>query len=320
MGKKTTIGIPAYNEEKYIGKTIESALGQADEIIISDNFSTDGTEDICQKYISMYPYIKYFRNEKTVSMIENWIRLIHLSDCDYFMYLGAHDLLSNNYVNILKESMEQSNSILAFATSLHVDHNYSFMSVYKCPYASDLLNDNKAFRYLSYIKNFYNGTMYYGLIKKKFLDKAIDYLDKFPFKYTDNTTLAILVTMGKFSFAAKASYYRVYPRKPYADCYEFWNRMLKDIYQETYDPCLHYPELIPANVFRIQYEIAREVAYELDDPEDYLKKVYNILVNRSLAESSVHRVITRVLAQLLDEDLMSEQKIMKNNAHKAEKE
>lgn len=309
MRKKTTIAIPAYNEEKYIGKTIDSALGQADEIIISDNASTDATADICQEYITKYPYIKYIRNEKTISMIENWIRLVHLSDCDYFMYLAAHDLLSNNYVKILRESMEFSNSILAFATSLHVDQNYSFMSVYQCPYASDLLNENKAFRYLSFIKNFYNGTMYYGLIKKKYLDKGIEYLDKFSFKYTDNTTLAILVTMGKFSFAGNASYYRVCPGKPYSDCYEFWNTMLKDIYKETYDPSMHYPELIPANVFRIQYEIAREVACELDDPEGYLKKVYDILVHRSLQESSVHKVITRVLTQLLEEDLISGQKM-----------
>ena len=61
--KKVTIMIPTYNQAKYISKAIESALNidySNIEVIVSDDCSTDNTEEVISKYLedNRFKYIK----------------------------------------------------------------------------------------------------------------------------------------------------------------------------------------------------------------------------------------------------------------------
>jgi glycosyltransferase involved in cell wall biosynthesis len=47
---KISAVIITYNEELFIDKCLASLDGIADEIVVVDSFSTDGTEEICKKY------------------------------------------------------------------------------------------------------------------------------------------------------------------------------------------------------------------------------------------------------------------------------
>jgi glycosyltransferase involved in cell wall biosynthesis len=47
---KISAVIITYNEEMFIDKCLSSIEGVADEIIVVDSYSTDGTEEICKKY------------------------------------------------------------------------------------------------------------------------------------------------------------------------------------------------------------------------------------------------------------------------------
>lgn len=42
--------IITYNEERNIERCLNALIGVADEIVVVDSFSTDGTEDICKRY------------------------------------------------------------------------------------------------------------------------------------------------------------------------------------------------------------------------------------------------------------------------------
>ncbi|HSV27878.1 MAG TPA: glycosyltransferase [Sedimentisphaerales bacterium] len=58
-----SVVIPAYNIGEYVGRAIESVLSQthkADEIIVVDDGSTDGTADVIKKYV---PRVKYVHQE-----------------------------------------------------------------------------------------------------------------------------------------------------------------------------------------------------------------------------------------------------------------
>ena len=49
-----SIGMPVYNGELFIQRAIESILAQTFtdfELIISDNNSTDSTQEICEKFL-----------------------------------------------------------------------------------------------------------------------------------------------------------------------------------------------------------------------------------------------------------------------------
>ena len=68
------IGLPVYNGERFITQTIESILNQTMTnfiLVISDNASTDRTEEICKAYVDVDKRIKYVRNSTNVGINQN---------------------------------------------------------------------------------------------------------------------------------------------------------------------------------------------------------------------------------------------------------
>lgn len=67
---KISAVIITYNEEQFIEKCLASLQGVADEIVVVDSFSTDGTEEICKKY--NVKFIKHpfegFRDQKNYAL------------------------------------------------------------------------------------------------------------------------------------------------------------------------------------------------------------------------------------------------------------
>jgi len=63
-----SICIPTYNRSKYLKQTIESLVVQDEfisgrvEIVISDNASTDNTEEVVKIFTEKYTNIKYYKN------------------------------------------------------------------------------------------------------------------------------------------------------------------------------------------------------------------------------------------------------------------
>ena len=47
---KISVVVITYNEEKNIGRCLESVKDIADDIVVVDSFSTDSTEEICKKH------------------------------------------------------------------------------------------------------------------------------------------------------------------------------------------------------------------------------------------------------------------------------
>ena len=70
-----SICIPTYNRAEYLDKSLYSIISQKDfssndvELVISDNASTDNTEEIVRKYQKLYSNILYFKN--SINIFEN---------------------------------------------------------------------------------------------------------------------------------------------------------------------------------------------------------------------------------------------------------
>ena len=97
-----SIGIPVYNEERYIDLTIDSLLAQDYpnlEVIISDNASTDRTSEICQARSKSDPRIRYFRSEQNEGAVNNFNTAFRWSTGKYFMWAGAHDLWAPTFIS-----------------------------------------------------------------------------------------------------------------------------------------------------------------------------------------------------------------------------
>ena len=64
-----SIGLFLYNGERFLEAAIESFLNQTFkdfELIISDNCSTDRSDEICRRYAAQDSRIRYYRNERNM--------------------------------------------------------------------------------------------------------------------------------------------------------------------------------------------------------------------------------------------------------------
>ena len=88
-----SIGLPVYNGEKFLPRTLEQLLGQDYEnfeLIISNNCSTDNTEAICMEVAARDKRVRYYKNEKNIGATPNWNRVFQLAQGPYFKW-AMHD-------------------------------------------------------------------------------------------------------------------------------------------------------------------------------------------------------------------------------------
>ena len=63
---RVSVGLPVYNGELYLEESLRALRGQSFqdfELIISDNASTDRTEEICRRHAQSDPRIRYSKAE-----------------------------------------------------------------------------------------------------------------------------------------------------------------------------------------------------------------------------------------------------------------
>lgn len=90
---RVSIGLPVYNGEQFLAESIASVLGQTYtdfELIISDNGSTDRTEEICRTFAAQDPRVRYYREAKNRGISWNFTRAFELSRGELFKW-HAHD-------------------------------------------------------------------------------------------------------------------------------------------------------------------------------------------------------------------------------------
>ncbi len=101
-----SILIPTYNQADILENAIDSALSQTYEnieIIISDDCSSDSTEEICRKYLTD-KRINYFRNPLNLGRVANYRKSLYdLANGEYVINVDGDDKLTDD--NFIKESI-----------------------------------------------------------------------------------------------------------------------------------------------------------------------------------------------------------------------
>ena len=90
---RVSVVVPSYQNEAYIEATIRSVLSQTFtdfELVISDNHSSDGTEEICRERAARDPRIRYVRQPHNIGCNPNHNFLIGEARTPYFKF-AAHD-------------------------------------------------------------------------------------------------------------------------------------------------------------------------------------------------------------------------------------
>ncbi|MEH1895476.1 MAG: glycosyltransferase family 2 protein [Nostoc sp.] len=149
---RLSIGLPVYNGEKFIKEAIDSLLAQTFEdfeLIISDNASTDKTEEICRAYAEKDKRICYYRNDQNIGCARNFNRVFKLSSGEYFKWAAYDDLHAPDFIKKCVEVLDQDPSIiLCHSQTYFIDEEGSFLQNYNIKLKADALKPHKRFNEL----------------------------------------------------------------------------------------------------------------------------------------------------------------------------
>ena len=136
-----SIGLFVYNGERYIREALDSFLEQSFsdfELIISDNASTDKTQEICKEYGARDPRIRYSRNAVNMGAGANVRRVVELATGKYFKWAACDDLCEPEFLRRCIESLEADPSlVLAHSETRVIDDQGSFVEKYDCHIRTD---------------------------------------------------------------------------------------------------------------------------------------------------------------------------------------
>jgi glycosyltransferase involved in cell wall biosynthesis len=132
---RVSIGLPVFNGEHYIEEALDSILAQTYsdfELIISDNASTDRTEEICRAYTARDERIRYFRNETNLGAAKNFNCVFELSSGEYFKWASYDDVLGPEFLSRCITVLDQEPSIiLCHAKTGRIDEHSALVGVYE---------------------------------------------------------------------------------------------------------------------------------------------------------------------------------------------
>lgn len=123
--KKVAIGLPVYNGANYLAAALDSIIAQSFgdfDLLISDNASTDETEEICRAYARRDQRIRYIRQPQNVGAAANYNLLAHMSESPYFKWAAHDDLLAPGFLAACVEVLDRDPTVvLASPASTLID-------------------------------------------------------------------------------------------------------------------------------------------------------------------------------------------------------
>lgn len=124
---RVTIGLPVRNGERFLERQIDSLLAQDledFELVISDNASSDATEQICRRYAVQDERVRYHRTEVDRGLAWNWNRTFELATTPYFKWAAHDDEHEPTFLSRCVEVLDADPSVVCCHTaSVDIDED-----------------------------------------------------------------------------------------------------------------------------------------------------------------------------------------------------
>ena len=117
-----TIGIPVYNAEKYICKTLESALAQtfpSIEFLVLDDCGTDASMDIVRDLQSRHPRgcdIRIVSQPQNMGIGEARNKILDTASGKYLYFMDADDTIEANTIELLYDNAKRYNADIVYGS------------------------------------------------------------------------------------------------------------------------------------------------------------------------------------------------------------
>jgi glycosyltransferase involved in cell wall biosynthesis len=109
---KVSVIITCYNLGRYLEQAVDSAINQADEIIVVDDCSIDNTQEVMDRYAPHYQ-VKYVRTVRNLGLSGARNEGVQYAGGKYLLFLDADDMLAPGAIPVLSQALDRD-------TSLHV--------------------------------------------------------------------------------------------------------------------------------------------------------------------------------------------------------
>jgi glycosyltransferase involved in cell wall biosynthesis len=121
------IGMPVFNGERYLAEAVSSVLDQTFndlELVICDNASTDGTAEICRRFVAQDARVRYFRQPENLGAHPNYNRSFELSRGRYFKWAAHDDVLKPEFLQACVGALEHNtDAVLCQSDIDYIDEN-----------------------------------------------------------------------------------------------------------------------------------------------------------------------------------------------------
>ena len=200
------IGLPVYNGATYLAEAIEALLGQTYEdfeLIISDNASTDATEDICRQYAAEDPRIRYIRQPRNIGGLLNHNVVFEYCRSELFKWAADDDLYGRDLVERCVAALdEHPDVVLAHSWTAVINSGGEVVQAIEYPLATSSVAAPVRFRSMLFDDG---GDDDYGVIRTEVLRKIPPYDS---YHRSDRTLMAELALHGRFYQVPAWLYFR----------------------------------------------------------------------------------------------------------------
>ena len=211
-----SIGLPVYNGERDLPRALDCLQAQDYdnfEIVISDNASTDGTQQILEEYAARDARIKLSFNNTNIGIIANFESVLEKANGAYFMWAAHDDLWSKSFVRtMVKELEDHPDASVAMSTVERLHENGSAGDVVRFEGAA---NPNLITTF-QLVMALAHGSPHhyfiYGLFRRDFLRQAFK---NFPIVIASDRLMMIQIAMStRFRYVDEVLHTRYINEQP----------------------------------------------------------------------------------------------------------
>lgn len=246
---KVSVAIPTYNCEAFIGQSVESLLGQSYgdfELVISDNASSDGTEEVCRAYAAVDRRVRYVRRTDNVGGPGNFRHVFSLCRGEYHKWSTADDYWHPEFLQEAVAELDcHADVVLCYPMTRLIDAEGRTIEDYADNL--DLSDESPRRRFRELYERIGLCNAHLGLIRREAMQKTRLIAGH---KASDVDFLAEMALLGKFKLLPDVRFFRRY--HPTSSS---WERADASHQKAYYDP---------KNQFNLGIDTWRRFAFQFD--------------------------------------------------------
>lgn len=210
---RLSIGLPVFNGEAYLRKSLDALLAQTYEdfeLIISSNASTDATDEICRTYQDQESRIRFFRQHENIGAAPNHDFVFRQARGELFKWASSDDLYARDLLSRCVGLLdERPDAVLAHSWTAAIDENDEVIQALEYPLATDSPRAPDRLRSMLFDTEDLEGTIcaddFYGVIRSDVLRRVKPHGS---FYHADYSFMAELALHGPFLQVPDWLYFR----------------------------------------------------------------------------------------------------------------